>query len=210
MTDVRHRVRRPGPWVAAALVASVLVAALLALVPGDRKPATLPPPPPPFLPPAPSAVAVLPATSAPAAVSPVPRSQTPTPKPTTVRPAAPSRPRPTTSRPRPEPAVTGRYRVVQSFDDGFIGEVFVANPTGRDRDWTVRLRFAGNVGNLRASWVESAPQATLATDGSTYVWTSGVPVPAGSGVALRFHFARSGSGDRPRTCTVDGTACTGV
>jgi hypothetical protein len=106
--------------------------------------------------------------------------------------------------------VTGRYRVVSSFADGFIGEVLIVNTTDRDRNWTARLRFRDNVGELRTSWVESAPQATLTTAGAEFVWISGVPVPARSEVALRFHFSRTGSGDRPRTCTVNGAACTGT
>jgi hypothetical protein len=55
--------------------------------------------------------------------------------------------------------------------------------------------------------VESAPQATPGRDGDAFVWASGVPVAARSRVALRFHFTRSGSGDRPRDCTVNGSTC---
>jgi hypothetical protein len=202
--------------VAAALltVALLTVVLVLTLVPGARRSGTLPPPPPPFLPapsqeaalPAPSREAALPAPSGPSATPAAPpASRTAVPVRTGVRPAPPSRARPATV--PPPVTVTGRYRVVDSFDDGFIGEVLVVNRTDRDRDWTVRLRFPGNVRDLRTSWVESAPQATAGTDGGTFVWASGVPVAAGSSVALRFHFSRSGSGDRPRTCTVNGSAC---
>ena len=103
--------------------------------------------------------------------------------------------------------MTGRYRVVDSFPDGFIGEVLVTNASGADRDWTVRLRFGDAAGELRTSWVESAPQATPGTAGDTFTWSSGVPVAAGSSVALRFHFARTGPDEAPRTCTVNGVAC---
>jgi hypothetical protein len=208
--DPRRRALRMAAVLALVLVAGV-AGVLLART--RHEPAALPPPPPPFLP-APSAPAAPPAT----ATAPVPPPTTRTPAATvpasvdrpdgTSRPASAPRSRPPSARP-PRPALTGTYRVVDSFDDGFIGEVLIANPTGQDRDWTVRLRFPDNVGELRTSWVESAPQATLRTEGDTFVWRSGVPAPAGGRVALRFHFARSGAGDRPVSCTVDGAACTG-
>jgi hypothetical protein len=206
MTDVRRDARRPGPWVVA-LIGLGLLAVLLALaLPSRREPTTLPPPPPPFLP-VPSAEAPPAVTTAPTAppVS-AASSRPPSPERSSARPVAPSRVRPATP-PPPEVTVTGRYRVVDSFGDGFIGEVLVVNATDRDRDWTVRLRFPDNVGALRTSWVEAAPQATLATAGDVFTWSSGVPVGARSRVALRFHFARSGSGDRPLTCTVNGANC---
>jgi hypothetical protein len=212
------QVTPPGPRRRAFRVAAVLGLVLLAAVLGvllartRHEPATLPPPPAPFLP-EPSAVAAPPAATAapPPAASRTPEATVPASvdRPDgTSRPASAPRSRPPSSRP-PRPALTGTYRVVDSFDDGFIGEVLIANPTGQDRDWTVRLRFPGNVGELRTSWVESAPQATLRTDGDTFVWRSGVPVPAGDRVALRFHFARSGTGDRPVSCAVDGSPCAG-
>ncbi|WP_328471948.1 cellulose binding domain-containing protein [Actinoplanes sp. NBC_00393] len=110
-------------------------------------------------------------------------------------------------RPTSPPAVTGEYRVVGTYDAEFIGEVLISNATGRPLDWAVTLRFPSNVGDLRTSWVESAPQATLSQSGQTFTWRSGVPVNAGSSVALRFQFARAGSGDRPSACSVNGTPC---
>jgi hypothetical protein len=110
-------------------------------------------------------------------------------------------------RPTPPPAVTGGYRVVGTYDAEFIGEVLISNSAGRPLDWAVTLRFPSNVGDLRTSWVESAPQATLSQSGRTFVWRSGVPVNAGSSVALRFQFARAGSGDQPSACSVNGTSC---
>lgn len=200
---------RRAPEVATGLGLGLVAAMLMITLGPDRRQAEpLPPPPGPFLPPVSAAAPALsdppsdrdPAMTGAAAA------------PTSTRPAPPSQFRPATrppTTPPPAPDVTGRYRVVDSFDDGFIGEVLVTNTGGRDRDWKVRLRFAGNVTALRTSWVESAPQATLTVSGGTFTWTSGVGVRAGSDVALRFHFSRSGSGDRPRSCTVNGTACTG-
>ncbi|MGC5322565.1 cellulose binding domain-containing protein [Micromonospora arida] len=105
-----------------------------------------------------------------------------------------------------QPAMTGRYRVVQSFDGGFIGEVAMLNTSGRSRGWTVRLEFSG--GRLVTAWVEGVPQGTIrqSDDGFTYV--SGVEVSPGGSVSLRFHLERSPS--TPRECTVDGVRCNGL
>ncbi|WP_328652980.1 cellulose binding domain-containing protein [Micromonospora sp. NBC_00330] len=111
------------------------------------------------------------------------------------------------SRAAPEqPAMTGRYRVVQSFDGGFIGEVAMVNTSTRSRGWTVRLEFSG--GRLVTAWVEGVPQGTVRQfdDGFTYV--SGVDVSPGGSVSLRFHMERAPS--TPRECTVDGGRCSGL
>jgi hypothetical protein len=106
--------------------------------------------------------------------------------------------------------VSGRYRVLNSYVDSFIGEVLVSNSSSSSRDWSVRLQFPSNVGSLRTSWVESQPQATLTRSGETFIWTSTVPVNAGSSVALRFQFDRSGTNSNPATCTVNGASCSGL
>ncbi|KAB1923254.1 cellulose-binding protein [Micromonospora noduli] len=105
-----------------------------------------------------------------------------------------------------QPAMTGRYRVVQSFDGGFIGEVAMVNTSARSRGWTVRLEFSG--GRLVTAWVEGVPQGTVrqSDDGFTYV--SGVEVSPGGSVSLRFHMERASS--TPRECTVDGVRCDGL
>ncbi|WP_444948197.1 cellulose binding domain-containing protein [Micromonospora ureilytica] len=104
-----------------------------------------------------------------------------------------------------QPAMSGRYRVVQSFDGGFIGEVAMVNASARSRGWTVRLEFFG--GRLVTAWVEGVPQGTIqrSDDGFTYV--SGVEVSPGGSVSLRFHMERASS--TPRECTVDGVRCGG-
>ncbi|MGW4945913.1 hypothetical protein ACWEOZ_30525 [Actinoplanes sp. NPDC004185] len=177
------------------------------------------PPAPPFLPvPAQPAETLTPATPLPDPPS-APASGPPSARPgSQMRPAtATTSPRPVRSSSRattaPAPArgpVSGRYRVVDSYDNAFIGEVLVANSSGRDSDWRVELRFPPAVGDLITSWVESAPQATLRRSGDSFIWASGVPVPARGQVALRFHFSRSGSGNLPSACTVNGLGCTGL
>jgi hypothetical protein len=166
------------------------------------------PPAPPFLP-VPVPTPVPPSASASPSVS----SARPDRQVTASGPSRPARTseRATTSAPAPSPGpVSGRYRVIDSYGDAFIGEVLVANAAGRDSDWRVELRFPAAVGDLITSWVESAPQATLRRSGDSYVWTSGVPVPARGQVALRFHFSRDGSGNLPVTCTVNGRTCAGL
>ena len=204
------------PWAPTVLGVCALVVLLVIAATrftADREVRTLPPAPP-FLPvPAPSREpSPAPAPASPAASERPDRQVT---VPASLRPSrSPSRSpaRPTTTAPAPAPApgpVSGRYRVVDSYADAFIGEVLVANSAGRDGDWRVELRFPAAVGELITSWVESAPQATLRRSGDSYVWTSGVPAPARGQVALRFHFSRSGSGDLPASCTVNGRRCTG-
>ncbi|MFF0231027.1 cellulose binding domain-containing protein [Micromonospora sp. NPDC005254] len=107
--------------------------------------------------------------------------------------------------PQQPPAVSGRYRVVQSFDGGFIGEVLIINASGVDRGWTVRFEFAG--GRLVTTWVEGVPQGTVRQFDGGFTYVSGVDVPAGGSVALRFHLERAST--RPRGCTVDGARCSG-
>jgi hypothetical protein len=109
--------------------------------------------------------------------------------------------------PAPRPNLTGRYRLLDSFGDSFIGEVLVSNVSGTPRRWSVTLRFPSNVGGLRTAWVEGAPQATLRQSGRTFVFTSTVTLEQQSSVPLRFHFDRYGRDVRPEVCTVERT-CT--
>lgn len=160
---------------------------------------------------APTPASVLPqlvdaSSSAPASSGekPAPSGETPA-QPTVGPTATPSR---TARPPTSAPAVFGTYRVLDSYGDNFIGEVLVTNKSQQDQNWTVTLRLPSTVGKLNTSWVEGAPQATLSTSGATYTWRSGVPVPGGSSVPLRFQFFRSGTGNYPTTCTTNGTACT--
>jgi len=126
----------------------------------------------------------------------------PRPAPTTTRPVtrAPSQPVPPT-------AITGTYRVLDSWDDGFIGEVLVANAADKPVAWEVRLRFGPQVTSVVTYWIEGAPQGSFRRDGADLVFTSGVKLPARSTVPLRFHLKRSWTGDYPIACTVNGTTC---
>lgn len=168
--------------------------------PVEPPPAVVEPTPPPVATGSPTPTAS--ATSSPTAVPAAPIRPTPT------RASAPdpAQPPPTTVAPRPE--LTGRYRVLDSFGDSFIGEVLVSNSAGSARSWTVRLRFPSNVSGPRTFWIEGAPQGGMRRSGADYIFTSGVPLGARSSVPLRFQFDRTGRGDTPSACSVNGTACT--
>lgn len=178
---------------------ALLVLGTVRLLPGDDRPVTLPPPEPVFtLPPAPSG------PQAPISLIPSPPTTT-----TTTSRAARSTEAATTTAARgaTKPPVTGRYRVLDSYGDSFIGEVAVTNDAGDARDWTVTLTFPDSVTGLRTSWLESLPQPTLTRDGRTFRWRSSVPLSAGATGLLRFHLERSGRGERPSACTVNGARC---
>jgi Cellulose binding domain len=199
------------PWLPTLLGVCALIALLIIAATRFTSPSEVRalPPAPPFLPapvqsPTPSSTPI----SAPPSTRPGPRVR-PATATTSPRPARSSTRATTAPAPAPGP-VSGRYRVVDSYDNAFIGEVLVTNSSGRDSDWRVELRFPPAVGDLITSWVESAPQATLRRSGDSFIWSSGVPVPARGQVALRFHFSRSGSGDLPSACTVNGQSCTGL
>ena len=207
------------PWAPTLLGVCALVALLIfAATRFSSAPhvqAVAPVPAPPILPVPTLTPAVPPAPTAASATAPAPVSTSPGRR---MRPATmTTSPRPARSSSRatiaPVPApgpLSGRYRVLDSYADAFIGEVLITNSAGRAGDWRVELRFPAGVGELITSWVESAPQATLRRSGDAYVWSSGVPVAAQEQVALRFHFGRTGGGDRPSACTVNGRGCTGL
>jgi hypothetical protein len=128
--------------------------------------------------------------------------------PTSASPPAPPAPPPppATSAARRD-GVTGQYKVISSYGDSFIAEVLLVNSEGRPQDWTVRLVFPDNVGELRAFWVDGVPQPKLRRSGQTYTFTSTVPIGARSSLQLKFDFSRTGRNNDPLSCTTNGVAC---
>ncbi|MER7335398.1 MULTISPECIES: cellulose-binding protein [unclassified Micromonospora] len=104
------------------------------------------------------------------------------------------------------PPVSGRYRVVDEFRGGFVGEVLVSNASPEGRAWTARLAFPG--GRLANVWLEDGPQGTATRTDDGFTYRSGQDLPGGASVALRFYVERADS--RPESCTVDGVACRGL
>ncbi|BCB85690.1 cellulose binding domain-containing protein [Phytohabitans suffuscus] len=203
------------PTVAGVVVlAGLLVFALVSLRP-DPERRGLPSAPvgtPPFLagPSVPDAGAPTPdaATPAPSATAEATLASPRRPSPDLPPPATPAtQPAPPPAPTQPPAELTGRYRTVQTFEGGFIGEVLVTNSGTAGRTWTVRLRFPSTIGPMRTFWVENAPQATLKQEGDVFAFTGSAPVGPGASVALRFQFDRTTSVTTPLTCTVNGTAC---
>ncbi|MCL7455816.1 cellulose binding domain-containing protein [Micromonospora sp. MSM11] len=207
------------PWIVVS-VGVVVMVVLLAIALGTyrgRGPAFDAQPAPPLptvglADPEPSATSAMATRSPRATTSPSARA-TARPTPTRSRPERSSRPpSPTPSgsgaaliAPPPSPAspLTGRYRVVESYADGFVGELLVGNTSSTGREWTARLTFPG--ARLGSAWIEGAPQgmAQRIDDGFTY--RSGGDLPGGASATLRFYV--QGAQSRPTSCSVDGGAC---
>ncbi|MGW5668800.1 cellulose binding domain-containing protein [Micromonospora sp. NPDC003776] len=227
MSGTRRARRSPGaviassPWIVVSIGVIVMVVLLviaLGAVRGRRMYADVPPPAPTMsLPglPAGTTPAVAPASAAPAPPGLSPRSTVP-PGRSTFTPSGTAggggRPLPAPSPAPPSPPspaspVSGRFAVVSTFDGGFIGEVRLVNSATSARGWTVRLTFPR--GRLVTSWVESAEQGSGDFADGVFTYRSGVDVPPGGSAVLRFHFEDS-STTRPASCTVDGSACSGL
>ncbi|MEH0974742.1 cellulose binding domain-containing protein [Micromonospora sp. CPCC 205546] len=99
--------------------------------------------------------------------------------------------------------VTGRYRVLESYADGFVGEVLLSNTSVTGRGWTARLTFPG--ARLGSAWIEGGPQGTAQRIEDGFTYRSGGDLPPGASTALRFYV--QGTQSRPAGCTVDGAAC---
>jgi hypothetical protein len=208
------------PWVPALLGVVALIGfagiTIFRLTPGHSTLRTLPPPPPAFslpgttsgpqapvslIPSTPSLTEAgapnagrsssSPARTVPAVIKPPPGSRT-------------SPPAEATAAPPAAVTVAGRFSVLNSYDDSFIGQVLLTNRTNAPQDWVVTLTYPGN---LRTSWLESLPQPTEVQRGHTFTWTSSVPLAAGSTGQLRFHFDRAGGSDNLDSCAVNGAPC---
>jgi hypothetical protein len=198
------------PWVVvllgAGLLTTLLILALLSFR-GREQPA---PPPPPALPMyLPTMPAITPsATDAPlAATAPTASpsgSATPSPRATSRRPT----PSASTTR-RPDAASSGslgaRYQVTESDRNSFEASLTVSNGSGRAQDWRVELLFTGNVKGIQAS---SASGVSVTSQGNGwYVLRGTSPLGAGDSTTVDLRFSRSGTGDRPGQCTVNGADC---
>jgi Cellulose binding domain len=216
---MRQRLREFLPWAPTLLAVGSLLALLVLsagrLLPDDSTPGSLPPPQPAFTlpdsstgPQAPISLIPSPPRSRPAGSPPTDSVPEGSSSLITSRPVPTKATKPPQSPQSPvKQTVTGRFRVVDSYPDSFIGEVALTNVTGEKQDWTARVTFPAGVDDLRTSWLESLPQPTLDTRGRTFAWTSTVPLEPGATELLRFHFERSGTTETPARCAVNGTSC---
>ncbi|MEV0722934.1 cellulose binding domain-containing protein [Micromonospora purpureochromogenes] len=199
------------PWIVVllgvGLLAVLLVIALLSFR-GPEHAAAPEPAPPMYLPRMPAVTSsVPPPADAPlVAVDTTPSrtaSATPSPRASTRRPAA----TPTTRAPAAGSGrVSADYQATSSDRDSFSARLTVRNTTGGAREWRVELLFTGNVKSIRAS---SDSGLSVRTQGSGWFVLSGTrPLPAGESAVVSLTFDRSGSGDRPGQCTVNGADCT--
>ncbi|MEU4717390.1 cellulose binding domain-containing protein [Micromonospora purpureochromogenes] len=194
------------PWIVVllgvGLLAVLLVFALLSFR-GPEHAAAPEPAPPMYLPRLPAVTSsVTPPADAPLVAVDATPSRTPSPRASTRRPAA-------TPTPRAPAAGSGRvsadYQATSSDRDSFSARLTVRNTTGGAREWRVELLFTGNVKSIRAS---SDSGLSVRTQGSGWFVLSGTrPLPAGESAVVSMTFGRTGSGDRPGQCTVNGADC---
>ncbi|MEH1102602.1 cellulose-binding protein [Micromonospora sp. CPCC 205561] len=211
------------PWIVVSVGVLVMVV-LLAIALGayrGRGPAfdAQPGPPPLSLLPEPPPTATTPAaTTRPSRATPTPPTRAATARPTPGRPTPARSPSPS---PTPAggdetalvappasapPPVSGRYRVVESYADGFVGEVLVSNASSTGRPWAARLTFPD--GRLGSAWLEGAPQGTAQRIDDGFTYRSGQDLAGGASARLRFYVESPQS--RPTTCTVEGRGCGGL
>ncbi|MEV0810873.1 cellulose binding domain-containing protein [Micromonospora sp. NPDC050200] len=202
------------PWIVVllgtGLLATLLVFALLSFR-GAEHPAAPEPAPPMYLPRMPSVTSSpTPAGDAPLLAVDTTPSRTASATATPSARASARRPDATPSTRAPVPADAGRvsahYQATSSGRDSFSAQLTVRNTTGGAREWQVELMFSGNVKSVRAS---SSSGVSVRTRGSGWFVLSGTsPLPAGETAVVSMTFGRTGSGDRPGQCTVNGADCT--
>ncbi|MGV9807160.1 cellulose binding domain-containing protein [Micromonospora chersina] len=199
------------PWIVVllgvGLIVGLLVIALLSLRGQEHQPVPAPAPPM-YLP----TLGMDAPTSAPptgGATGTPTGSATPSPSTTASPSAGASRsatPRPSAStRAVARGAVTARYEATASDRNGFEARLTVVNGSGGGQGWEVELLFTGNVKTIEAS---STSGVSVSTQGSgVFVLRGTGPLPAGQTATVRLRFGRTGAGDQPGQCTVNGADC---
>ncbi|MFI7077453.1 hypothetical protein ACIBO1_09180 [Micromonospora sp. NPDC049903] len=215
------------PWVVVSVgvgvLAVLLVVAALAFR-GPEQPSSWKPGPAMALPTSSTSDPATSAPSGPERLSPAPdgaatsatpgSSALPTPPSRTASPAGRSEasrsPSGPTSAPSASPAapgaLTASYRVSGAVEpDSFRAQVVVRNGTAESRDWQVELRFTGDVTGIRAS---SGPGVSVSIKGGGWYLLSGtVQLAAGAQQTVDLRFSRTGGGEYPAHCVVNGSSC---
>ncbi|MET8907427.1 cellulose binding domain-containing protein [Micromonospora sp. NPDC004551] len=205
------RVLTSMPWIVvllgAVLIVCLLVVVLLSLRGPERAPVPAPAPPM-YLPtlglePTTTATPTDGATASPTV------SVTPSPSASASPTAGVSRsatPPPSASiRAVPPGAVTARYEATARDRAGFEARLTVVNGSGGAQGWEVELFFTGNVKTVQAS---STSGLSVSTQGSgVFVLRGTGPLPSGQSATVNLQFGRTGTGDRPGRCTVNGADC---
>ncbi|MGW5668801.1 cellulose binding domain-containing protein [Micromonospora sp. NPDC003776] len=101
--------------------------------------------------------------------------------------------------------VTARYQTTASERDSFQARLTVTNGSDRAQSWEVQLYFTGNVKGVQAS---SATGVSVSTQGGgVFVLRGTGPLSSGDSAVVSMRFTRTGTGDRPGQCTVNGANC---
>ncbi|WP_406042998.1 cellulose-binding domain-containing protein [Micromonospora sp. NBC_00898] len=206
------RVLTSVPWIVVLLGVSLLTVLLLVTLfalRGPERQSTAPAPAPPiYLP----TMAAETASAAPTDIPPVAvdatasptdsPSVTPSPRASSARPSASASA--TLAAPRTG-TLTARYQATASGRDYFEARLTVSNGSARGQDWRAELLFPGNVKSMQAS---SGSGLSVTSQGSgSFVLRGTGPLGAGQNAVVQMRFSRTGSGDQPGQCTVNGAPC---
>ncbi|TCB98282.1 hypothetical protein E0H26_07740 [Micromonospora zingiberis] len=112
----------------------------------------------------------------------------------------------------PEPSATADtgllsadYRVKTSDPGSFQAQLVVRNGTGLPVGWVVELRFTGDVTAVRAS---SGPGVSVSIKGAGWYLLSGAGLlDAGGQQTVQLRISRTGDGEYPAQCTINGSPC---
>jgi len=99
--------------------------------------------------------------------------------------------------PPSQPALTARYVLDATWDQGFVANVDVFDHTGSDQSFEVRLTYSNDVAIVVVGYWNATPTAA----GNSLLFTGG---PVVGGGTMRFGF----QADKNRTTQVDPIACT--
>jgi Cellulose binding domain len=105
--------------------------------------------------------------------------------------------------------VAGKFQLSRDWKDGFIGSVQLSNGTSSAQAWQVLLVFPNNVKDLQARWIAGGPgEMTITRTGQTVTFTGQTSLAAGARLGVFFQFEKTVGSTTPRTCSVNGHACT--
>ena len=202
------------PWVVVLLGVGLLTALVLFTLVSIRGPepqAAPPPAPPMYLPTIAATTASAKPSDAPlvaadnTASSTPSSSQSPSPKASSPRPSASTSTSATGAAAPRTGTVAARYQATHSERDFFEARLTITNGSARSQDWRVELLFAGNVKSIQAS---SASGVSASNQGSgVFVLQGTGPLASGGTATVQMRFSRTGTGDQPGQCTVNGAAC---
>ncbi|PZG11714.1 hypothetical protein C1I95_27050 [Micromonospora craterilacus] len=97
------------------------------------------------------------------------------------------------------------YKVLNEDGSSFRARLVVSNGSGESTDWRVELRFTGDVTGISAS---SGPGVSVTIkDRGWYLLSGTRPLDAGSQQTVQLRFSRTGGGEYPTLCTINGSAC---